>query len=196
MSSNHHDPEFASVLEGIDHLSGTINRVFQENKYIETQNHAEICRLREQLAERDGSIYKLECKIIKLEAQRREKATKSKITPTKQITSTDGDAENAKKLYKIATIAFSSPIVAGFDILKRDLVALKIDYEDIIKDKMMDIEEGLWTGNEAEVKRLGEEIQEVGGEFEKCIKKYVEDEKKCIVDQVDASLERLMDQII
>ena len=196
MTSNYHEPEFVSILEGIDHLSGTINRVFQENAYIETQNHAEICRLREQLAERDGTIYKLECKIIKLEAQRREKATKPKITPTKQITSTEGDAANAKKLCKIATIGFSSPIVSGLDILKSDLVTLKIDYEDIIKDKMMDIEDGLWAGNEAKVKRLGEEIQEVGEEFEKLIEKYVDDEKKCIVDQVDASLERLMESMI
>lgn len=198
MSTNCHDPEFTSILEGIDHLSGTINWAFQENTYIETKNNANICRLRGQLAERDRIIYKLECKIIKLEAQLREKATKSisKTTTTKKITSSHSDTEKAKKLCKMATIGFSSPIVAGLDILKSDLVTLKIDYEDIIKDKMMDIEEGLWAGNEAKVKRLGEEIQEVGEEFEKCIEKYVEDEKKCIVDQVNASLERLMDQMI
>jgi hypothetical protein len=170
--------------------------VFQENTYIENQNHAEICKLREQLAERDRTIYKLEYKIIKLEAQLRKKGTKSKIPPTKQTIEYEGDTEKANKLCKIATIGFSSPIVAGLDILKSDLVTLKIDYEDIIKDKIMDIEDGLWTGNEAKVKRLGEEIQEVGEEFEKCIGKYVEDEKKCIVDQVDASLWRLMESMV
>jgi DNA repair exonuclease SbcCD ATPase subunit len=197
MTSNYHEPEFASILEGIDNLSGTINRVFQENTYIENQNHAEMDRLREQLAEKDQIIYKLECKINKLEARLREKAAKStsKTTPAKKIASSHDDIEKSKKLCKIATIGFSSPIVAGLDILKSDLVTLKIDYEDIIKDKMMDIEDGLWTGNEAKVKRLGEEIQEVGEEYERCIEKYVEDEKKCIVEQVDTSLERLMESM-
>jgi hypothetical protein len=196
MSSNYHGPEFVSILEGIDHLSGTIHRVFQENTYIENQNHGEICKLREQLVEKDQIIYKLERKIIQLEAQHQPKALKLKTASSKQIASTKSDTDKAKKLCKMATIAFSSPIVAGLDILKSDLVTLKIDYEDIIKDKIMDIEDGLWAGNEAKVKRLGEEIQEVGEEFEKLIEKYVDDEKKCIVDQVDASLERLMESMI
>jgi hypothetical protein len=155
-------------------------------------------RLREQLAEKDQTIYNLDFKIIKLEAQLREKSTKSisKTTPTKKIASSHGATEKAKKLCKMATIGFSSPIVAGLDTLKSDLVTLKIDYEDIIKDKMMDIEDGLWTGDEGRVKRYGQEIKEVGEEFERCIETYVEDENKCVVGQVDASLERLMESMI
>lgn len=197
MTSNHHEPEFASILEGIDHLSGTINRIFQENTNIQKQNHVEMDRLREQLVEKDQKIYKLERKIIGLDAQLREKVTKSKAAPPKRITgSNNGDSEKSKKLYKMATIGFSSPIVAGLDILKNDLVTLKIDYEGIIKDKMMDIEDGLWNGDEGRVKRLGQEIKGVGEEYARCIEKYVEDEKKCIVEQVDTSLERLMESMI